>query len=43
MIIVNNVKQVYADDDGRVIILDFNHKNIAFRLINVYASKRREG
>lgn len=36
--VVQNVKQVYPDNHGRLIVIDFEVQNFTFRLINVYAS-----
>lgn len=36
--VVQNVKQVYADNQGRLIVIEFEVQNVIFRLINVYAS-----
>ena len=35
---VQNVKEIYADNDGRLIVIEFEVQNVVFRLINVYAS-----
>lgn len=35
--VAQNVKQVYADNEGRVLIIDFEFQNCVFKLINVYA------
>ncbi|NP_001139962.1 Transposon TX1 149 kDa protein [Salmo salar] len=44
--VVQNVKEIYADNDGRLIVIEFEVQNVVFRLINVYASniesERRE-
>lgn len=39
---VENVKEVYADSDGRVLIIDFEYQNCVFKLINVYAPNNEE-
>lgn len=33
---VENVKEVYADSEGRVLIIEFEYQNCVFKLINVY-------
>lgn len=35
--IVENIKELYSDKTGRIIIIEFKYKNIVYRLINVYA------
>lgn len=35
--VVQNVTEVYADNEGRVLIIDFEFQNCVFKLINVYA------
>ncbi len=34
---VNNVKQVYKDGNGRLLVIEFVFHNELFRLINIYA------
>ena len=33
--IVENIKELYSDKTGRIIIIEFKYKNIVYRLINV--------
>ena len=35
--ILENIKELYSDKTGRIIIIEFKYKNIVYRLINVYA------
>ena len=38
--ILENIKELYSDKTGRIIIIEFKYKNIVYRLINVhYCSK----
>jgi exonuclease III len=35
--VVENVKKIYNDNNGRILILDFEYMNRVFRIINIYA------
>lgn len=34
---VNNIKQVFNDKEGRILVVEFEFQNVLFRLINLYA------
>lgn len=35
--VVDNVKHIYNDNNGRILILDFEYMSMVFRIINMYA------
>ena len=33
---VDEIKEIYKDRTGRIIVIEFKYQNVLFRLINIY-------